>query len=137
MPSYKLKKGINDLATLFTEVVKEWHVKKMVIAILPTYINEADITYDIRLFDGNDIFIPRLQERDVTIIPKSILSGLSPKFINVSISGRIENPGTVKIPIEWSLSDAMNSTGPRKPMPGKIYLIRYNQDWTLLRESIT
>tara|TARA_B100000579_G_C22355253_1_gene631334 strand:- start:135 stop:437 length:303 start_codon:yes stop_codon:yes gene_type:complete len=100
MPSYKLKKVINDLATLFTEVVKEWHVKKMVIAILPTYINEADITYDIRLFDGNDIFIPRLQERDVTIIPKSILSGLSPKFINVSISGRIENPGTVKIPIE-------------------------------------
>ena len=31
----------------------------------------------------------------------------------------------------------MNLTGPRKPLSWKIYLIRYNQDGTLLRESIT
>ncbi len=102
-----------------------------------SYINEADDTYDIRLFDGDDIFIPRLQERDVSIIPKSILSGLSPKFISVSIGGQIENPGTVQIPIEGSLSDVMNLTGPRKPLSGKIYLIRYNQDGTLLRKNIS
>ncbi len=102
-----------------------------------SYVNEADDTYDIRLFDGDDIFIPRLKERDVTIIPKSILSGLSPRFISVSIGGQIENPGTVKIPIEGSLSDVMNLTGPRKPLSGKISLIRYNQDGSLLRKNIT
>ena len=30
----------------------------------------------------------------------------------------------------------MNLTGPRKPLSGKIYLIRYNQDGTLLRKNI-
>ncbi len=31
----------------------------------------------------------------------------------------------------------MNLTGPRKPLSGKIYLIRYNQDGTLLRKYIS
>ena len=110
--------------------------KRAIVNFFP-YILDADNSSDLRLFDGDEIFIPRLQERDVTIIPKSILSGLSPRFISVSIGGQIENPGTVQIPIEGSLSDVMNLTGPRKPLSGKIYLIRYNQDGTLLRENIT
>jgi len=101
-----------------------------------SYILKSDNSYDVRVFDGDEIFIPRLQEKDVSIIPQSILSGLSPRFINVSITGQIENPGTVQIPLEGSLSDVMNLTGPRKPLSGRIYLIRYNQDGGLLRESI-
>jgi len=109
--------------------------KRAIVNFLP-YILNADASSDLRLFDGDDIFIPRLKEKDLTIIPKSILSGLSPRFINISMRGQIENPGTVEIPIEGSLSDAMNLTGPRKPLSGKVYLIRYNQDGTLLRKSI-
>ena len=30
----------------------------------------------------------------------------------------------------------MNLTGPRKPLAGKVFLIRYNQDGTLLRKNI-
>ncbi len=101
-----------------------------------TYIENADASSDLRLFDGDDIFIPRLKKQDLTIIPKSILSGLSPRFVSVTIGGQIENPGRVMIPIEGSLSDAMNLTGPRKPLSGKIYLIRYNQDGSLLRKNI-
>lgn len=110
--------------------------KKRAFIDFRSFIKEGDDTYDIRLFDGDAIFIPSLQAKDPTIIPNSILSGLSPKFIDVSMAGQIENPGTVRIPIEGSLSDAMNLTGPRKPLSGKIYLIRYNQDGTLLRENI-
>ncbi len=110
--------------------------KKRAIVNFESYIRNADTSSDIRLFDGDDIFIPRLKERDISIIPSSILSGLSPKFITVSIKGRIENPGIVEIPIEGSLSDAMNLTGPRKPLSGKIYLIRYNRDGSLLRKNI-
>ena len=101
-----------------------------------SYLNEGDDTSDIRLFDGDYIFVPRLLERDVSIIPKSILSGLSPRFINVTISGQIENSGTIAIPIEGTLSDLMNLSGPRKPLSGKIYLIRYNKDGSILREKI-
>ncbi len=109
--------------------------KRAIIDFTP-YITKSDTTNDIRLYDGDLIFIPVLKAKDPNIIPSSILSGLSPKFINVSITGRIENPGTVKIPIEGSLSDVMNLTGPRKPLSGKVYLIRYQKDGTLLRESI-
>ena len=30
----------------------------------------------------------------------------------------------------------MNLTGPRKPLAGKVFLIRYNKDGTLLRKNI-
>ena len=101
-----------------------------------SYIEKNDRTNDIRLFDGDSIFIPSLKERNPEIVPNSILSGLSPKFITVSIRGKIEMPGEVKIPVEGSLSDVMNLTGPRKPLSGKVFLIRYNRDGSLLREQI-
>ena len=110
--------------------------KKIATINFLSYINESDNSMDIRLFDGDAIFIPSLKEKDSSIIPKSILAGLSPRFINVSVSGSIENPGNIKIPLEGSLSDVMSLTGPRKPLSGKIYLIRYNQNGTLLRKSI-
>ena len=110
--------------------------KKRALIDFTSYTNNADPTNDIRLFDGDTIFIPALQEKDPRIIPNSVLSGLSPKYIIVSISGQIENPGEVKIPLQGTLSDVMNLTGPRKPLSGKVYLIRYNKDGTLLRKNI-
>ena len=81
--------------------------KRFIINFLP-YINERDNSNDFRLFDGDFIYIPTLQEKDKSIIPKSIISGLSPKFINIQVSGQIENPGIVRIPLEGTLSDAMS-----------------------------
>ena len=100
------------------------------------YTRNADNRNDIRLFNGDSIFIPKLKTKDPTIIPSAILSGLSPRFMDVTITGQIENPGNIKIPIEGSLSDLMNLTGPRKPLSGKVFLIRYNKDGTLLRKNI-
>ncbi len=110
--------------------------KKRALIDFRSYTEKADISNDIRLFDGDSIFIPTLQTKDPTNIPNSILSGLSPRFITVSINGQIENPGKVKIPLEGSLSDLMSLTGPRKTLSGKIFLIRYNKDGTLLRKNI-
>ena len=110
--------------------------KKRALIDFRSYTELADTKNDIRLFDGDTIFIPRLQTKDPSIIPNSILSGLTPKFIEVAIRGQIQNPGNVQIPIEGSLSDLMGLTGPREPLSGSVYLIRYNQDGTLLRKNI-
>lgn len=110
--------------------------KKVAIIDLNPFIYESDDTNDLRLFDGDQIFIPRLKERNPKLIPISILSGLTPKFINVQITGKIENPGNFKIPVEGSLSDLMNLSGPRKPLSGKVFLIRYERDGSLLRKQI-
>ena len=110
--------------------------KKMAKIDLLSYINASNPINDIRLFDGDVIFIPSLKEKDSSIVPRSVLAGLSPKFISVEIKGRIENPGEVKIPYESSLSDVMNLSGPRTPLSGKVFLLRYNNDGTLLRKNI-
>ena len=52
------------------------------------------------------------------------------------MSGEIENPGNVKIPFEGTLSDAINVSGPRKVLPGSIFLVRYNQDGSVINEKI-
>ena len=57
--------------------------------------------------------------RNRNTIKKSILVGLTPKFIDVVIAGKIENPGKVKIPVEGSLSDVINITGPESPFQEK------------------
>ena len=111
--------------------------KKRAIVDFTSFINQSDPTNDIRLFDGDRIFIPKLASPSSDIIPKSILSGLSPKFITVDIFGRVANPGTIKLPLESALSDAINLTGPIKPLSGKINLIRYNIDGTILNKKIS
>jgi polysaccharide export outer membrane protein len=111
--------------------------KQRAVVDFNSFLNESDPTNDIRLFDGDRIFLPKLATASSDIIPKSILSGLSPRFITVDIFGRVENPGTVKLPLEASLSDAINLTGPIKPLSGKIVLIRYNKDGTILNKNIS
>ncbi len=111
--------------------------KQRAVVDFTSFLNESDPTNDIRLFDGDRIFLPKLATASSDIIPKSILSGLSPRFIRVDIFGRVENPGTVKLPLEASLSDAINLTGPIRPLSGKIVLIRYNKDGTILNKNIS
>ena len=111
--------------------------KQRAVVDFNSFLNESDPTNDIRLFDGDRIFLPKLAIASSDIIPKSILSGLSPRFITVDIFGRVENPGTVKLPLEATLSDAINLTGPIRPLSGKIVLIRYNKDGTIMNKNIS
>ncbi|MDC3034960.1 polysaccharide biosynthesis/export family protein [Prochlorococcus sp. AH-716-P05] len=111
--------------------------KQRAVVDFTSFLNESDPTNDIRLFDGDRIFLPKLATASSDIIPKSILTGLSPRFITVDIFGRVENPGTVKLPLEAALSDAINLTGPIRPLSGKIVLIRYNKDGTILNKNIS
>ena len=78
-----------------------------------SYLQNSNPEFDLRLFDGDKIYIPKLKTKDENLVPLSVLRGLSPKFINVSITGQIENPGLVRIPFEGSLSDLIGITGPK------------------------
>ena len=111
--------------------------KKRAIIDLTSFINESDDINDLRIFDGDSIYLPKLNQPSSNQIQKSILNGLSPKFITVNIFGRVEYPGAIKLPLEASLSDAINLTGPIKPLSGKIVLIRYNKDGTILNKRIS
>jgi len=111
--------------------------KKRAIIDFNGYINKLDPTNDIRIFDGDSLFFPKLSKADLNQIPKSVLSGISPKFISVNLFGRVETPGAVKLPLEATLSDAIDLTGPIKPLSGKIVLIRYEKDGTIIKKNIS
>ena len=111
--------------------------KKRTIINFNAYLNESDPTNDIRIFDGDSLFFPKLSKADPNQIPKSVLSGISPKFISVNLFGRVETPGVVKLPLEATLSDAIDITGPIKPLSGKIVLIRYEKDGTVIKKNIS
>ncbi len=111
--------------------------KKRAIVDFNDYIYESDPTNDIRIFDGDSLFFPKLSKKDPAQISKSILSGISPKFISVNLFGRVETPGVVKLPLEATLSDAIDVTGPIKPLSGKIVLIRYEKDGTVIKKNIS
>ena len=83
------------------------------------------------------MFFPKLSKNNPNQIPKSILSGISPKFISVNLFGRVENPGVVKLPLEAVLSDAIDISGPIKPLSGKIILIRYEKDGKVIKKNIS
>ena len=111
--------------------------KKRAIIDFNAYVYESDPTNDIRIFDGDTLFFPKLSKTNPNQIPKSILSGISPKFISVNLFGRVETPGVVKLPLEAALSDAIDLSGPIKPLSGKIVLIRYVKDGTIIKKNIS
>ena len=111
--------------------------KKRAIIDFSAYLNESDATNDIRIFDGDSLFFPKLSKADPNQIPKSILSGISPRFISVNLFGRVETPGIVKLPLESTLSDAIDLSGPIKPLSGKIVLIRYEKDGKVIKKNIS
>ena len=111
--------------------------KKRAIIDLNSYLNESNDENNLRIFDGDSVFVPKLNKAFPKQVSKSILNGLSPRFIKVDIFGRVENPGSVKLPLEAALSDAINLTGPIRPLSGKIILIRYNKDGTITNKKIS
>jgi len=111
--------------------------KKRAIVDLNDYLNTSDAKNDIRIFDGDSLFFPKLSKSNANQISKSILTGISPKFISVDLFGRVENPGAIKLPLEAVLSDAIDLTGPIKPLSGKIVLIRYEKDGKVTKKNIS
>ena len=111
--------------------------KKIALIDFTSFINKADPTNDIRLFDGDRLYFSKMTKSINEQIPKSILTGITPRFIQVDIFGRVETPGTVKLPLEATLSDAIDLSGPIKPLSGKIVLIRYEKDGTVLKKNIS
>ena len=104
---------------------------------LKPFLDFGSTDNDLRLFDGDKIYIPKLSKKSDELIPKSILGGLSPRFINIEVYGRVDSPGRVQVPLTASLSDIFDLSGPIKPLSGKVHLIRYENDGTVERKKIS
>ena len=134
--------GITSLSDLKrVEIIRDIPIgkgggKKIAIVDLNSFLNKFDKNNDLRLFDGDRIFIPSLNNPIKDQVPKSVLRGLSPRFVKVNVFGRVATTGEFMLPLEGTLSDVIDITGPIKPLSGKVVLIRYNNDGTISKKKI-
>ena len=96
-------------------------------------ITEGNESQNIRLFDGDTLNVGKspIVLRDQLL--QAGQSNLSPQFMKVFVTGRVNIPGEVKIPQGSSLNQAISLAGGTKLLKGKIEFIRFKREGTIDR----
>lgn len=96
-------------------------------------ITTGDESQNIRLFDGDVVNVARspvvLREQ----LLKAGQTNLTPQFMQVYVSGRVESPGPVTLPQGSSLVQAVDLAGGTKLLHGKVEFIRFTREGTIDR----
>lgn len=95
----------------------------------------GDQTQNIRIFDGDNIIIPKsnkVMKEQVLAINKT---NISPEKITVYVTGNVKNSGEATLKKGSSLIQAIASTGGKKLMTGKVEFIRFNDDGTTTKRK--
>lgn len=91
-------------------------------------ITTGDESQNIRLFDGDVVSVGKspvvLREQ----LLKAGQTNLSPQFIQVYVSGRVQIPGGVTVPQGSSLNQALALAGGLKLLRGKLEFIRFTRE---------
>lgn len=102
---------------------------------LHSFFEQNTDEQNLRILDGDAINIPRSINPSIISIKKAIQTNLNPKFINVIVSGRVENPGTIKIDKSSVLNDAIEIAGGPKIIKGPIRYLKYSNDGSIDRRK--
>ena len=105
--------------------------RKKTILDFEQVIYNGDISQNIRIYDGDLINIKKLAENNLEQLTKATKSNLNNKFIKVVVSGRVNNPGEVKMPKNSTLNDAIDLAGGAKVLKGKTRFLRFQNDGTI------
>lgn len=90
-----------------------------------------DTSQNISLRDGDTVFVPSIPFGEKPLFNKILKSNINPKFINVYISGRVNEPGIKKLFTASSLVDGIRISGGAKIVKGKVRFLRYKNDGTI------
>ena len=96
-------------------------------------ITDGNESQNIRLFDGDVVKIRKSPVVLKNQILKAGQSNLTPQFMSVFVSGRVNFPGEITLPQGSSLNQAISLAGGPKPIRGKIEFIRFNREGTIDR----
>ena len=93
-------------------------------------ISEGDESVNIRLYDGDVIHV----DRSPSVMREQLLSAsrtnLSPDYVRVFVSGRVNLPGAVRLPQGSTLNQAIAAAGGTKFLRGSVEFLRFNADGT-------
>ena len=94
-------------------------------------LNFTNNSQNIRVLDGDTIYVQKNDFPVISQISKSIKANINPRFINVGIFGRVNSPGPLKINRSATLNEAVALSGGTKLLKGPVNFIRYNSDGTI------
>ena len=102
---------------------------------LLSLIENGDQSQNIRMFDGDTVYVPKGERMLRDQILNINKSNLSPEEISIFVTGNVEVPGNHILMQGSSLNQAIATTGGRKIFSGKINFIRFNADGTTTKNS--
>ena len=83
---------------------------------------------NIRIYDSDIIKVRKTKNPDNIILRKAVVSNLNPKYINVFVTGRVNNPGNTIVSRASTLTDAIDIAGGAKAIKGPVTFLRFNND---------
>jgi len=91
-------------------------------------ITKGDESQNIRLFDGDVVNVAKSPTVRREQLLKAGQTNLTPQFMEVYVSGRVQNPGAVILPQGSSLVQAVDLAGGTKLLHGKVEFIRFTRE---------
>ena len=91
-------------------------------------ITNGDESQNIRLFDGDVVKVGKSPKVLRDQLLKAGQTNLTPQFLQVYVSGRVEQPGAVTLPQGSSLVQAVDLAGGTKVLHGKVEFIRFTRE---------
>tara|TARA_B100000886_G_scaffold61829_1_gene38291 strand:+ start:1149 stop:2339 length:1191 start_codon:yes stop_codon:yes gene_type:complete len=93
-------------------------------------INLEDSSQNIRLFDGDTIYIQYSNTPVISQISNAVKSNLNPKFTDVLVGGNVDKPGKLTLRKSSVLNDAVLISAGSIALKGPITFIRNKNDGT-------
>jgi polysaccharide export outer membrane protein len=97
-------------------------------------LKTADINQDLLLQAGDSIIVPKAAEIDINEAPQIAAASFSPNTIQVNMVGELTRTGSVSVPLNTSLNQAILSSGGfnrQRASRGNVQLIRENRNGTV------
>ncbi len=98
-------------------------------------LSNGDNSQNIRIYDSDIIVVRKNEKPNNLILQRAVLSNLNPKFINVFVTGRVNNPGRTTISKASTLNDAVDMAGGAKILKGKVTFIRFKNNGSVDRRK--
>lgn len=91
----------------------------------------GDNSQNIRIYDSDIIRVGKANKPRQTLLNRAIYSNLNPKFIAVTVLGRVNSPGSIKVSRASVLNDAILLAGGLKVLKGPVKFLRFNSDGSI------
>jgi len=102
------------------------------------FLQTGDLRYNLTLRDGDTILVPTATTIDLAESSQIATASFSPESITVNVVGEVKNPGSIQLPPNTPLNQAILTAGGfnTRARSGAVDLIRLNPNGTVTRQKV-